>query len=143
LQERSRQGLELIADTYLSVSTPVQHALPRLLALSAPVQEQIQARLRENLSCLQSSTERSPACRVLKVEGGWYAILEVPRTRSEEEWCLQLLEQDNVLVQPGFFYDFESEAFLIVSLLTPPDTFGQGLDRLLARMTSNGRNRAR
>jgi aspartate/methionine/tyrosine aminotransferase len=68
------------------------------------------------------------------VEGGWYAILQVPQTRSEEQWCLELLEQDDVLVQPGFFYDFESEAFLVASLLTSPAVFQEGIRRLLARI---------
>jgi aspartate/methionine/tyrosine aminotransferase len=65
--------------------------------------------------------------RLLNVEGGWCAILKVPRIRSEEEWVLELLDRENVLVQPGFFYDFDSEAYLVLSLLTPPAIFDQGL----------------
>ena len=128
----ARERLELLADTYLSVGTPVQHALARLLVLGASVREQIAARVRHNLSFLQSAVKGS-ACGVLDVEGGWYATVKVPRIRSEEEWCLELLDQDGVLVQPGFFYDFDSEAFLVVSLLTPPETFREGIRRLLAR----------
>ena len=130
---QARERLELIADTYLSVGTPVQHALPRLLALGANLREQIRERVRGNLDFLQRAVQDSP-CRVLEVEGGWYATLRVPRTRSEEAWCLELLEQENVLVQPGFFYDFDSEAYLVVSLLTPPETFCEGIDRLLLRI---------
>ena len=129
-----RERLELIADTYLSVGTPVQHALPQLLALGAGIREQIAGRVRGNLAFLQSAVEGT-ACCALDVEGGWYAILQVPRTRSEEDWCLELLDQDGVLVQPGFFYDFDSEAFLVVSLLPPPDTFQEGIRRLLARVS--------
>ena len=81
----------------------------------------------------RSIAAESP-CRMLAVEGGWYATLQVPRTLREEEWALELLEKDNVLVQPGFFFDFESEAFLVLSLLTPPDTFREGCRRLLARV---------
>lgn len=130
----ARERLELIADTYLSVGTPVQHALPRLLALGVGVREQIAARVRVNLDFLRSAAHGT-ACRVLDAEGGWYAILEVPRTRSEEEWCAELLDRDSVLVQPGFFYDFASEAFLVVSLLTPPEALAAGTRRLLARVT--------
>jgi aspartate/methionine/tyrosine aminotransferase len=133
-QAAARERLELIADTYLSVGTPVQHALPRLLTLGATVREQIQERVRENLSWLRAAVRSAPACRVLDVEGGWYAILQVPQTRSEEQWCLELLEQDDVLIQPGFFYDFESEAFLVASLLTSPAVFQEGIRRLLARI---------
>jgi hypothetical protein len=123
------ENLELIADTYLSVSTPVQVALPRLLALSGGIIEQIRARTAQNLVRLREATADS-AATLLRTEGGWYAVLQVPQTRSEEEWVLKLLEQDDVLVQPGFFYDFESEAFLVLSLLTAPSTFAAGVERL-------------
>ncbi len=72
---------------------------------------------------------------MLATEGGWYAILEAPRIQSEEEWVLTLLREDGVLVQPGFFFDFEREAFLVISLLTPEDVFGEGIRRILARVT--------
>lgn len=124
------ERLELIADTYLSLGTPVQHALPRLLAAGAAVRQQIAARLRGNLDFLRTTIGGASACSVLQVEGGWYATLRVPRTRSEEEWALELLEKDSVLVQPGFFYDFQSEAFLVLSLLTPVETFREGVRRL-------------
>ncbi|MBI4458816.1 MAG: pyridoxal phosphate-dependent aminotransferase [Acidobacteria bacterium] len=135
VQQEARERLELIADTYLSVATPVQHALPRLLEVGADIREQIAARVRENLTFLRQSLLQGP-CRLLDVEGGWYAIVEVPRTRSEEDWCLQLLEQDNVLVQPGFFYDFDSEAFLVMSLLTPPEILREGVGQIVARTAS-------
>ena len=124
------EGLEWIADTFLSVATAVQWALPRILAVSAAVQEQIRRRTRENLECLRERAAGSP-CRCLNAEGGWYAILEVPRIRTEEEWALRLLAESEVLVQPGFFYDFEAEAFLVLSLLTPPAIFAEGLGRIL------------
>lgn len=123
--EAALERLELIADTYLSVATPVQLALPRLLQLSIEVRAQILDRTRANLALLRQSTVP------LHVEGGWYATLQVPRTRSEEEWAIALLERRDVLVQPGFYFDFESEAFLVLSLLTPPDIFAEGLRRVL------------
>jgi alanine-synthesizing transaminase len=126
------EGLDWIADTYLSVATPVQWALPRILAASASVQGQIRGRTRANLGHLieRASGPGSP-CRCLHAEGGWYAILEVPRIRTEEEWALGLLAGSDVLVQPGFFYDFETEAFLVLSLLTPPAIFAEGVRRIL------------
>lgn len=126
------EGLEWIADTFLSVATPVQWALPRILAASATVQEQIRRRTRTNLEHLRerASSARS-SCRCLHVEGGWYAILEMPRIRTEEQWALHLLADRDVLVQPGYFYDFEEEAFLVLSLLTPPAAFAEGLSRIL------------
>jgi aspartate/methionine/tyrosine aminotransferase len=131
-------GLEWIADTYLSVSTPIQLALPRLLTAARPVQDQIRAQTRSNLEHLRKNllTAASP-CRCLNIEGGWYAVLEVPRIRTEEEWVLQLLAEKDVLVQPGFFYDFESEAFLVLSLLTPSAIFTEGLRRILESTASS------
>ena len=120
------ERLELIADTYLSVATPVQLALPRLLEEGKAVQKQIAQRTCGNLDALRAAIAGDSACQVLDVEGGWYATLRVPRTRSEEEWTLELLEKENVLVQPGFFYDFDSEAYLVLSLLTPPDDLPGG-----------------
>jgi alanine-synthesizing transaminase len=127
------ERLELIADTYLSVGTPVQWAAPELLALREPMQKQILDRVRENLAFLQSQIGPESPWRVLQPEGGWYAVVQAPRIHSEEDWVLTLLGEDNVLVQPGFFFDFESEAFLVASLLTPAATFQEGIRRILAR----------
>jgi hypothetical protein len=132
LRAAALERLELIADTYLSASAPVQYGAARLMEAGATVRNQISARVGRNLAWLRGAVAGS-ALSVLAVEGGWYATLEVPRTRSEEEWTLELLERDGVLVQPGFFFDFETEAFLVVSLLTPPDVFHEGVGRLLAR----------
>ncbi len=122
--------LELIADTYLSVNTPVQCAAAAMLEARHTIQDQIRRRTAENLTWLRDRI-RGGAINVLEAEGGWYATLQVPRTRTEEEWVLELLRDHNVLVQPGFFYDFEREAFLVVSLLTPESTFREGIERLL------------
>ncbi len=129
-------GLEWIADTYLSVSTPVQLALPRILAATGPVQEQIRVQTASNLQYLRKNLLAASPCRCLTIEGGWYAVLEVPRIRTEEDWVLHLLAENDVLVQPGFFYDFESEAFLVLSLLTPPAIFAEGLRRILESTAS-------
>jgi aspartate/methionine/tyrosine aminotransferase len=130
----AREKLELIADTYLSVGTPVQHAAARLLELGKAIQKQIANRTSANLDGLKGAIGAESACRVLPVEGGWNATLQVPRTRREEEWAIEMLGEHDVLVQPGFFYDFESEAFLVLSLLTEPETFREGCQRLLARV---------
>ena len=122
------ERLEWVADTYLSVGTPVQHAAARLLRAGESVQQQIRQRTYENLQFARQVLGASCAT-LLAVEGGWYIVLQVPNVRSEEEWTLELLGQCQVLVQPGFFYDFESEAFLVASLLTEPAIFREGLAR--------------
>ena len=129
--ELALQRLEWIADTYLSVSAPAQLAFPRWLQLSEGIRKQIQDRTICNLTHLRRVIDENSSCRVLPVEGGWYATIQVPRTRTEEEWAVALLAEHDVLVQPGFFFDFEDEAFLVVSLLTAPDTFAEGVRRLV------------
>jgi alanine-synthesizing transaminase len=131
-RRRALENLELIADTYLSVGTPVQWAAPKLLALRNEIQTAILSRVRSNRGFLTGSIGRESPFRALPAEGGWYAVIQAPRVRSEEQWALHLLENDGVLVQPGFFFDFESEAFLVVSLLTPATVFREGIRRLLA-----------
>lgn len=121
--------LEWISDTFLSVSTPVQLAAGPLLEARHTVQTQIRERTLANLFHLREATANS-ACRVLRTEGGWYATLQVPRVRSEEAWTLELLER-GVLVQPGYFFDFEPEAFLVLSLLTETPVFAQGVRHIL------------
>jgi alanine-synthesizing transaminase len=123
--------LELIADTYLSVASPVQHALPRLLEAGRNVREQIRRRTKQNLDALHALIRNSPF-RALQVEAGWYATIQAPRIRTEEEWALELLERQNVLVQPGYFYDFEEDGLLVLSLLPPPEIFEEGVRRILA-----------
>ena len=130
VREEALSRIDLIADNFLSVGTPVQYALPNLLAARTSVQHQIIERLRGNLEFLKEAVRVHDAFRLLEVEGGWYAILRAPRIRTEEEWVLKLLQQ-GVLVQPGYFYDFESEAYLVVSLLTGEEIFRQGIEKTL------------
>jgi alanine-synthesizing transaminase len=132
-REKAFERLELIADTYLSVSAPVQWAAPALLGLRGQLQRQILDRVRSNRAFLASQIGPDSPWNLLVTEGGWYAILEAPRIQTEEEWVLTLLSEDGVLVQPGFFFDFEREAFLVISLLTPQDVFREGIRRILAR----------
>ncbi|MDI7269132.1 MAG: pyridoxal phosphate-dependent aminotransferase [Myxococcota bacterium] len=123
--------LDLIADCFLSAGTPVQHALPRLLASRATAEGAVMARIRSNLDLLRAAFGSASPVSLLEPEAGWYAVLRLPRTRSEEEWVLDLLERHGVLVQPGWFYDFADEPYVVVSLLTPPDDLREGVERLL------------
>jgi aspartate/methionine/tyrosine aminotransferase len=129
--------LEVLADAYLSVGTPVQHALPHLLASRGPAESAIQSRTRANLELLRSRVSGT-AGTLLDVEGGWYATLRVPATRSEESWVLELLAEDGVHVHPGHFFDFEREAYLVLSLLTPEAIFAEGVARMVTRLAREG-----
>jgi len=129
---QAEERLELIADTFLSVSTPVQWGAPLWLQLRESRQDEIRERLRSNLGWLTAATSHT-ACRVPPAEGGWSAVIEVPRLMSEEEQVLLLLEKDHVLVHPGYFFDFPREGFLVISLLPRPEVFREGIGRLLAR----------
>jgi len=126
--------LELVADTYLSVSSPVQHAAPRLLELAAGFQDAVRARLRRNLATAREALAPPAPATPLHVDGGWSLPLRLPATRTGEAWALELLESEGLLVQPGYFYDFEGEAYLVVSLLTPEPVFAKGMQRLRAAL---------
>jgi DNA-binding transcriptional MocR family regulator len=106
----------------------VQLALPDLLESAESTRRAILARVSENRALLEA-TLRGSAATVLRAEGGWYSVVRLPRTLSEEEWVLGLLDQ-GVWVQPGYFYDFEEEAFTVVSLLTPEADFLEGVATL-------------
>jgi aspartate/methionine/tyrosine aminotransferase len=106
-----------------------------LLRSRHEIQTQVQARVKDNLTFLRSQIAADSPWHVLDAEGGWYAVLQVSRIRTEEDWVLTLLERDNVLVQPGFFFDFEKEAFLVLSLLTSPDVFSEGVRRLVGQVS--------
>jgi alanine-synthesizing transaminase len=129
------ERLEVIADTFLSMNAPVQHAMPKLLGLRRPFQEQLQARVRENLTELdrQLAAQRcgvAGSCARLKAEGGWYAVLILPASRSSDEVALEVLAGHGVYVHPGHFYEFAQDRALVVSLITPPADFAAGVGRL-------------
>ena len=132
--DRALERLEVICDTYLSVSTPVQAAAPELLERGAIVREQIARRVSINYACLrQKVAALTPACRVPASEGGWSAVLQVPSFESEEALVVNLLKQDGVLTHPGYFFDFPRESYLVMSLLVPEAQFAEGTDRVLRR----------
>jgi aspartate/methionine/tyrosine aminotransferase len=127
------ERLELIADSYLSLSTPAQLALPRLLATRHVAGDAIRARTQRNLEHLRAAVVGT-AATVLHVEGGWYATLRLPATKPEEVWVTELVERDGVHLHPGAFFDFADEPHAVVSLLTPHATFDRGIELLLARV---------
>jgi aspartate/methionine/tyrosine aminotransferase len=131
--------LEVIADTYLSVATPVQLALPEILARRAPVQAALRARTARNLAAVDAAIaaagEHAPVRR-LPADGGWYAVLEVPRTRDEDAWVELLAREDGVIVHPGYFFDFAEEGTLVVSLLPEEEPFREGIGRAMRRLAA-------
>jgi aspartate/methionine/tyrosine aminotransferase len=131
LVEATLLKLELVCDTYLSVSTPVQAAAAELFEKGAAIRTQIQDRTRRNLRALADVVAGRPECRLLRAEGGWSAILQVPTLQSEEDLVLELLEREQVLTHPGYFFDVPRESHLVVSLLTPPGAFDEGIRRVL------------
>jgi hypothetical protein len=124
------ERLELICDTYLSVSTPVQAAAGDLLERGAPIRKQIQARIASNYRTLAEQVQAVPSCRLLVADGGWYAILQVPSLGSEEDLVVSLVDR-GVVVHPGYFFDFPRESYLVVSLLLPEREFGDGVAAVL------------
>lgn len=130
LVQTAVERLEIIADTYLSPGTPVQLALPKLLPLRYALQSQLQHRISANLSVLDAALGESKLLTRLDREGGWYAILRVPVTGTDEALAVDLLERCSVLVHPGHFFNFAKDGFLVLSLLTPEPEFEEGVKRL-------------
>jgi hypothetical protein len=134
LVQDAMSRLETISDTYLSVSTPVQVAAADLLREGAVVRVQILERVRGNLDQLKAVAASHAACSLLSPEGGWYAVARVPAIESEEAMVLDLLERTGILVHPGYFFDFEREAFLVISLLPAPEIFQPAIGRLFGEI---------
>jgi alanine-synthesizing transaminase len=131
LKKDALARLEVIADTYLSMNAPVQLAAPAFLEHRHDLQRQLMQRVRINLTELDRQLAGQKHCSRLEVEGGWYAVLRVPATRSDEELAIELLEQKGVYVHPGHFYDFHQDGFLVVSLITAAKIFQQGIEKML------------
>lgn len=134
IRKEAIRKLEIISDTYLSASTPIQHALSAWLSREAEIQKEIRARCTANYQFLKDAagTEK---LKVLPCEGGWNALLQMPGDLSDEEWALLLLERDHVLVHPGYLYDFQ-ENLLSLSLLIPEAIFQSGIEKIIKRADS-------
>jgi hypothetical protein len=131
LRREALARLEVVADTFLSVGTPAQVAAPAFLARVGELQAPLRARLDRNREALSRALGPGCPATLLASEGGWYAVLQVPATLSEEERTLRLLERHDVLVHPGYFFDFPREAYLVLSVLPPPEDFDEGVRRVL------------
>ena len=133
LVTKALERLEVIADTYLSPNAPVQWAMPELLATRGAIQRQLCARVRHNLGELDAQL-KSAAKRLttrLELDAGWYAVLRVPAARPDEETAIELLKREAVLIHPGHFFDFPATGYLVASLITPEETFREGIRRVL------------
>jgi alanine-synthesizing transaminase len=128
------ERLELIADTFLSVGTPVQLGTSALLKTRARAEQSIRERTRGNLELIRRVVVGS-AVSVLDVQAGWYATMRLPRTQTEEAWTVGFVEKDGVYVHPGHFFDFEEEAYVVVSVLTPEAVFEEGVTRIVQRVS--------
>jgi hypothetical protein len=134
LRNEAQARLEVIADTYLSLSAPVALAAPAWLAHRRAMQSPIRERVQSNLCRLDALLTPDLSVTRLKVEGGWYAILRVPSTRSDEDWAAELLTQEGVSLHPGHFYDFPSEGFLVLSLLPTLEVFEEAIGKVISRI---------
>jgi len=128
--------LEVIADTYLSMNAPVQWAVPVMLEQRKGIQRQLVTRVEGNLAELDRQLAGQKSCQRLTVEGGWYAVLRVPVTRSDEELAIELVREKSVVVHPGHFYDFESDGYLVLSLIGEAGEFAEGCRRMLELLNS-------
>jgi alanine-synthesizing transaminase len=132
LKQQAIARLDMIADTYLSMNTPMQLAMPVLLELRHNFRQQCMERTRNNLAQLDELLASQKLCTRLNLEGGWYAVVKVPVTGSDENLALELLNTSGVYVHPGHFYDFPADGYLVVSLITPELPFAAGVEALVA-----------
>ena len=136
LRRQALAALDLVADSYLSVSTPVQRALAGVLALAPRIRAAILDRVHGNLSTLRAALAGLETVELLEPEGGWAAVLRVTRPESDEDLVLDLLERAGVLVHPGYFFDFATDDYLVLSLLPEPGRFAEGVERLAGRLST-------
>jgi len=134
LKREALARLEVIADTYLSPSAPIQHAAADFLRSREAMQQQLMARVRINLGELDRQLSGQKSCHRLEIEGGWYATVRVPATRTDEELAVDLLAKEAVVVHPGMFFDFHADGYVVLSLITPTAVFAEGARRMLAFM---------
>jgi alanine-synthesizing transaminase len=134
LAREAKARLEVVADTYLSPNAPVQHAIPVLLEQRHAAQQQLGKHIRANLRELDRQLGEHQACTRLNADGGWYAVVRVPATVDDEELALELLQECGVFVHPGHFYSFPGDGYLVVSLITRPEIFRAGMERLLGNL---------
>jgi alanine-synthesizing transaminase len=137
LKQQAIARLEMIADTYLSMNTPIQLALPVLLEQRRQFRKQWLTREQDNLAYLDKHLESQKLCSRLKMEGGWYAVMKAPSVMGDDEVALELLTTRGVYVHPGHFYDFPSDGYWVVSLITPEREFAEGIDALLAMFVAS------
>jgi aspartate/methionine/tyrosine aminotransferase len=132
IQNEAMRRLEIIADTFLSMNAPVQHALPGWLAGRHAIQQQLRDRVQRNLQTLDHALMSQHEITRLACDGGWYATLRTPSFASGEELAVRLLEKSGVAVHPGSFFGFAEQNRLVVSLLPRPDVFAEGIAALIA-----------
>jgi hypothetical protein len=131
LKKLALEKFEIIADTFLSPNAPVQLATPTFLEQRGGFQKQVMARVKNNLAELDRQLAGQASCRRLALEGGWYAVLRVPVSRSDEDLAVELLSDQDVYVHPGHFFDFANEGYLVLSLIGGENDFAEGFRRLL------------
>ena len=134
-KERALERLAIIADTFLSVNTPVQQALGSWFRSRKVIQQEILKRVKANRGYLVKKFENNKKVSVFTGEGGWYAVLRFQSDKNDEEVSLGLLERHQVIIHPGYFFDFEGENFLVLSLLLPSETFEKGIETLESELS--------
>jgi alanine-synthesizing transaminase len=132
LKKNALERLEVIADTFLSMNAPVQLAIPEFLDQRHGFQKQVATRVRRNVAELDRQLLGKKSCSRLEIEGGWYAVLRVPATKSDDELAVELLKSKGIYVHPGHFYDFQGDGYLIVSLIIQEREFAEGVRQLLS-----------
>ena len=128
LRGAARSRLEILNDIYLSAAAPQQAALGGLITAGESMRPQILSRVAGNYATLRKAMDGSGGCRVLPCEGGWNAVVKLPGGLGDEECAAGLLDEAGVYCYPGYFFDFEEDDVIVVSLLPEPAEFAEGID---------------
>jgi alanine-synthesizing transaminase len=137
LTKPAMERLDVIADTYLSMSGPSQLAVPGLIAQRFSLRAQLLERVSGNFLELKRQLAGNMKCELLDADGSWYATVRVPSPLSDEDMAIELLQKKQVLVHPGHFYDFRDDGHFVFSLIGNAAEFREGVAGSLSYFAEN------
>ena len=112
--------LEIISDTYLSVSTPSQILFLQVLKKKNLIFKKILKRIRKNYKYIIRLLSGSTYLYPIKIEYGWYLPIKIDLGISEDALLKDLMQELSVKVYPGNLFHFKDKKYLIISLLVRP-----------------------
>jgi alanine-synthesizing transaminase len=129
------RSLEMISDTFLPVNEIAQASAYDIFQYGHSVTKEFGWRIRQCWELAESYLEQSQLCAYAKPEGGFYVTLRL-NDREEERATEALLQNDHLLVHPGYFYDMAPD-HLILSFVQRPEVIQEAIPKLLKALETN------